>query len=184
MQKLASLFGCFATLVITLPACQLAPPDDEGRSAAPVEGAADDDDDCDDDGADACEGLEGLGSYEGFFCAYDGPFILTESISCQDALDNCALNASVNPTESVLCTWNDVVIFTNEVTPGACEDVGGDPEPPTSTCDGLQGVGSYEGFFCTYDGPFILTETISCQDALDNCALNASANPTESVLCT
>jgi hypothetical protein len=72
-----------------------------------------------------CAGKTGTGHYEGFVCDAGlypdgGPFIITEDISCKDALANCALNASANPTLSVQCTWNGDVVFTVEKQAGAC----------------------------------------------------------------
>ena len=72
-----------------------------------------------------CEGKTGFGLYEGYMCEPDlypngGPFIITQDILCEDALANCALNASANPSVSVQCTWNGEAIFVSEQQPGDC----------------------------------------------------------------
>ncbi len=94
---------------------------DEAPLDAPTE--ADRNEDHHEDGAPpvGCDGLDGTSDYAGYFCAYSGPFIVTAGISCEDALANCELNATSNPSESVLCTWNGIVIFENESAPGACD---------------------------------------------------------------
>jgi len=74
----------------------------------------------------ACAGKAGTGHYEGFFCEPDlypngGPFIITEDISCEDALANCALNAASNPELSIECTWEGDSIFLSEQQAGACQ---------------------------------------------------------------
>jgi len=73
----------------------------------------------------ACVGKEGLGLYNGFMCEVNQnpngmAFIITEDISCQDALSNCILNASANPGTSFRCTWNGEEIFLSELQAGAC----------------------------------------------------------------
>lgn len=77
------------------------------------------------DPGNACTGKTGTGQYEGFFCdpvlyPNGGPFIQTADISCEDALANCALNASANPGISIECTWNGEQIFLEETQPGDC----------------------------------------------------------------
>jgi hypothetical protein len=72
-----------------------------------------------------CDGKEGLGLYNGFMCdtsQYPGgnPFIITEQISCEDALSNCILNASSNPGYSFRCTWNGEEIYLLELQAGIC----------------------------------------------------------------
>lgn len=120
MQRQGSLLVCLASLSALLSAC-IPDVEENGNVAAPVAGSVDDPD-CD-DGPDPCAGLAAPGSYAGRFCGDDGPFILTEDISCAEALENCILNAGANPSLSVECTWKDVVIFTHEVTPDACADI-------------------------------------------------------------
>jgi hypothetical protein len=77
--------------------------------------------DCDGDPADPCAGEAGAGSYVGAFCEVGYPFILTENISCQEALDNCLLNESLNPGYSMHCTWDGKVIHEQEQAAGACD---------------------------------------------------------------
>lgn len=106
-----------ASSAVLFAACAIEPTDSEGRAAAAVESDA-----------AVCEGLEGLGSYDGYFGDLDsGPFIQTEDISCADALANCELNAAANPSLSVTCTWDGVVIFANEASSDDCEDSAGQP---------------------------------------------------------
>lgn len=74
---------------------------------------------------DGCAGKDGLGQYQGYFCEpglypQGGPFIVTEDITCADALENCALNSSLNPDLNITCTWNGDVIYLNESQMGAC----------------------------------------------------------------
>ena len=87
--------------------------------------------DCDDPaepppGGDACDGASGLGLYQGWICDSNHNFIITQQISCQEALDNCQLNASSNPALSFYCTWNGQPIHEAEITPGACDALSGD----------------------------------------------------------
>ncbi|GEM_PF-2019590 len=49
------------------------------------------------------------GTYKGYLNG--NLFITTENISEADALANCKLNASNNPTKSIRCTWNDAEIY-------------------------------------------------------------------------
>lgn len=51
---------------------------------------------------------EGLGKYESFS---GDAFGTTNGISYQDALNNCKLNASSNPTRPYLCIWNGHEIY-------------------------------------------------------------------------
>lgn len=51
-----------------------------------------------------------LGTYRGYL--NDSLFITTENISREDALANCKLNSTNNPTKSIRCTWNGETIFT------------------------------------------------------------------------
>jgi hypothetical protein len=78
-----------------------------------------------------CEGLDGLGLYEGrFACSLDGmdaSGITTADISCADALANCQLNADANPGLAIWCTWNGALIF--ERGGGSCPGTGTGPSP-------------------------------------------------------
>jgi hypothetical protein len=42
-------------------------------------------------------------------------FIMTGGIPRQDALENCELNASKNPTIEIYCTWGGEIIFDNRI---------------------------------------------------------------------
>lgn len=68
-----------------------------------------------------CDGAQGTGLYKGYMCEDSHNFILTEDITCADALENCQLNASLNPDISYHCTWNGQVIHENELTAGVCD---------------------------------------------------------------
>ena len=74
---------------------------------------------CQDDPA-PCANAQGTGLYKGYMCEGSHNFIITEDISCAEALDNCELNASHNADISYHCTWNGQVIHEKEVTAGAC----------------------------------------------------------------
>jgi hypothetical protein len=72
-----------------------------------------------------CIGQMGVGHYEGFICDASmypngGPFIITENISCLDALANCMLNAEANAGYGILCTWNGEPIHSSGVQSGTC----------------------------------------------------------------
>jgi hypothetical protein len=72
-----------------------------------------------------CIAKPGVGHYEGFLCNASyypngGPFIITDNISCPDALANCLLNAEANAGDSILCTWNGEPIHSWGVQPGTC----------------------------------------------------------------
>lgn len=75
---------------------------------------------CDNDPADPCAGKDGVGYYVGSACEEGHPFIYTPEISCQEALENCLLNESLNPGKSFHCTWGGAVIHLQEQTAGAC----------------------------------------------------------------
>ena len=76
----------------------------------------------------ACDGLEGLGSYSGYFCSFGSdPSFQADAISCADALADCEQSSLSSPSMSVMCTWNGVVIFMHEASPGACEDPSAQP---------------------------------------------------------
>jgi hypothetical protein len=70
---------------------------------------------------DACAGTSGLGKYEGSYCDHGYQMIITEGISCGEALSNCKLNASLNPDLNLYCTWNGHLIHEAEVSGGACD---------------------------------------------------------------
>jgi hypothetical protein len=77
------------------------------------------------DPSDPCAGKAGGGHYEGFFCEPEqypsgGPFIITEGITCEEALANCKLNGENNPGWSIQCTWDGDIIHTDEQVAGAC----------------------------------------------------------------
>lgn len=124
--------------------------------------------------APACVGKTGTGTYEGFFCNTNFQFIETRGIDCSSAYSNCLLNATNNPTRSVLCTWNGETLFRRELTAGLCNQT----DCQTSTL-----LGSYTGSICNTNSVFIRTNNITCKAARDNCALNASYNPATSFYC-
>jgi hypothetical protein len=78
-----------------------------------------------DDPESPCAGASGTGHYVGYYCDYGHEFIITPDISCDEALDNCQLNASLNPDLSFYCTWEGQPIHEAEVTAGACDWISG-----------------------------------------------------------
>lgn len=80
-----------------------------------------------------CDGLDGLGVYSGYFCSSDEPFILTEDLSCQDALENCEHNADTNTTLSYVCTWSGVVIHVREVETEECSALLSELDDPSQS---------------------------------------------------
>jgi hypothetical protein len=60
---------------------------------------------------DPCAHASGLGTYVGSYCDLGHPFIITQDISCKDALSNCELNISLNPDVNLYCEWNDHFIM-------------------------------------------------------------------------
>lgn len=128
----------------------------------------------------ACANTSGTGVYRGYFCPSHN-FITTASISCQAAYDNCVLNANYNPSNNVYCTWQGREIYRREVTSGACSALS------SSTCNdpcaATVGTGTYKGYVCESNHNFILTQSISCKEARDNCVLNANSNPGRSFYC-
>ena len=73
-----------------------------------------------------CEGTHactagGTGLYLGEQCG--GTFsIRTPGRTCEEALGNCILGASLDLTRSVRCQWNGEEIYRNEAEEGACEE--------------------------------------------------------------
>jgi hypothetical protein len=70
----------------------------------------------------SCAGKDGPGHYEGFFCdpGLIQNFIITEGISCEEALGNCQINAAANPELSIYCTWNGEDLYMVEQQSGVC----------------------------------------------------------------
>ena len=67
-----------------------------------------------------CAHASGLGTYVGQDCDEGHPFIITHDISCQDALSNCALNISQNPSMNLSCEWNGQFLLQGGPDPSAC----------------------------------------------------------------
>jgi hypothetical protein len=124
--------------------------------------------------ADPCVDATSPGTYKGYTCGTAFNFITTENISCQEARRKCALKAEANPGTSFLCTWNGRLVYRKELAAGACNPL---------VCQTLSGTGTYRGYICGSHN-FITTNNIPCQYALDNCALNATNNPSRSFFCT
>ena len=99
-----------------------------------------------------------LGNYVGYMNGEQ--FIGTNGISKAEALSNCKLQATNNPTAVVRCTWNDIEIYS------------------TTTV----ALGDYVGYM--NEVQFIGTNGITRAEALSNCKKNAGDNPTASVRCT
>lgn len=72
-------------------------------------------------GSNECAGKDGPGVYEFAFCQEEGGWGYTPDISCQEALDNCLLNSSLNPTISMICRWNNEILHLAEKAPAACD---------------------------------------------------------------
>ena len=53
----------------------------------------------------------------------------------------------------------------------------------TDPCAGAQGTGTYSGYLCP-SLPFASTPNLSCTESLQNCLLEANANPGKSLFCT
>ncbi|HYO52476.1 hypothetical protein [Archangium sp.] len=124
--------------------------------------------------ADPCVSATGPGTYKGYTCGNSSNFITTTGISCQEARRKCTLKAAANPETSFYCTWNDRLVYRKETAAGACNPL---------VCQVTTGTGTYRGYICGSHN-FITTNNISCQYALDNCALNAANNPSRSFFCT
>lgn len=82
--------------------------------------------DCDLPLPELCEGThpclsDGTALYVGSFCD-GGRFIRSPNGTCQGALGNCILNASLNLTRSIRCQWNDQEIYRNELEEGVCQE--------------------------------------------------------------
>ena len=75
---------------------------------------------CDVDPSDPCADASGLGTYIGHYCDLGSPFIITQGISCEDALSNCELNISANPDLNVYCEWNGHFIVQGGPDTSAC----------------------------------------------------------------
>jgi hypothetical protein len=128
--------------------------------------------------ADSCADATGPGTYKGYTCEDSNNFIIAEDVSCQDARRKCGLNAKANPSLSFYCTWNDRVVYRKEISAGACN---------AEVCQSNPGTGRRVLYFCispTELQPAIISDSITCQSALDNCKLNADVNTHRSVLCT
>lgn len=70
---------------------------------------------------DPCAGASGTAEYVGWYCDYGYPMIITQDISCAEALANCQLNSASNPDLSLHCTWGGQPIHESEVSAGACD---------------------------------------------------------------
>ncbi|MFY0581280.1 hypothetical protein ACN28S_49815 [Cystobacter fuscus] len=128
--------------------------------------------------ADSCADATGPGIYKGYTCEDSNNFIIAENVSCQDARRKCELNARANPSLSFYCTWNDRVVYRKEISVGACD---------AEVCQSTSGTGRQVLYFCispTELRPVIISSSITCQSAFDNCKLNADLNTHRSVLCT
>lgn len=55
-------------------------------------------------------------TYKGYLGGSETPFIITENISKTEALENCKINSSNNPTKSIRCTWNGVEMYSYPAT--------------------------------------------------------------------
>lgn len=109
------------------------------------------------------------GTYKGYFIkgGKKSLFITTANTTLEASLKNCKLNASNNPKNGIECTFNGLVIYSKA-----------EPQPVKD--------GVYKGYFVK-DGQkslFITTAKISKADALANCKLNSSNNPTKGIYCT
>lgn len=123
--------------------------------------------------ANACAGTQGTGTYKGYDCSSQ-EFVATENLTCAEAQQHCLTDANANPDGSVLCTWNDRLLYRRDASAGACD---------ARVCSSVAGVGEYRAYTCpSYNTIFIQLST--CQSALSNCQYNASSNPNSSVYCT
>ncbi|MSU74197.1 peptidoglycan-binding protein [Candidatus Kaiserbacteria bacterium] len=59
------------------------------------------------------------GTYMGYMGGSVTPFIITNNVSRQYAVDNCQLNASNNPNTAIHCTWNGEEVYSREGTTAA-----------------------------------------------------------------
>ena len=196
------------------------------------------------------------GTYMGYLGGSQTPFITTQNIAKADALANCKLNQTSNPTKSIRCTWNGIEIYTftptsptptvtvawtpstitsgspatltwsstnasycNVSHPGGINPWNNAPtshtapytsvtanDTTTITCYNQAGQsasktvtltvnpepiippvvlkGTYMGYLGGSQTPFITTRNITKADALANCKLNQTSNPTKSIRCT
>ncbi|WNG43127.1 hypothetical protein F0U60_02700 [Archangium minus] len=124
--------------------------------------------------ADPCADATGTGTYKGHTCEDSFTFITAEGLSCQEARRKCTAKAAANRETSFYCTWNNRVIYRQDVVAGACNP---------RVCELASGTGRYRGYICGSHN-FIITDNIPCEYALENCALNAANNPTRSFFCT
>lgn len=127
--------------------------------------------------ADPCADAAGTGTYRGYICEGERSFITAEGISCQDTRRKCQLNAEASPGSSFYCTWNDRVVYRKDVSAGACNSL---------TCKTTSGIGQRVLNICYSPddvAPAIISDGMSCQDALDNCKRNADVNSHRSILC-